>query len=375
MSREITDNEAKKNLCATIIDESIFSMTSFSSVFIFILSTFHAYLAFSLELQDHLKDEDGARYTITGVGGSGSYGNIFFVQEERTKMVSALKLYNTEIPSNATERALLSNQILYNTCDSGDCGDGLMPIRSIKTYTELKTRDAFTGILMPKAEPLSDFSKLRLNSALGRFGVTIEAVNNCLQAIAVVSQAVGKALATFRKLGLHHNDIKPSNIVILSGEPVLTDYDFVSAKSGNPSFEVGSLVTSAPEIFQGKRRPKSDIFALGVSVFSLMTNLWPQSLIVGFEDHNLNVGFYQKIYDSDAYQFRKEVCQELASLRQRVFNLIKGNSQKDIDQVMELYDSLSNQVKDAVRVSHFLRKWSPVSEELLPDGFDFTKLK
>jgi hypothetical protein len=78
-----------------------------------------------------------------------------------------------------------------------------------------------------------------------------------------------------------HRDIKPGNILRREdGRYVLVDFGAVRAKLelSQGSTVVGTFGFMAPEQFQGRAMPQSDVYAIGATVLSLMTGLEPEKL-------------------------------------------------------------------------------------------------
>jgi serine/threonine protein kinase len=93
-------------------------------------------------------------------------------------------------------------------------------------------------------------------------------------------------LTAIHAAGIVHRDVKPQNIVLLPGSPerlVLTDFGLaralkgtttVSNRSGSALF--GTLDYLAPELIEGKTAtPSSDIYALGIVLFEMLTGTKP----------------------------------------------------------------------------------------------------
>jgi hypothetical protein len=78
-----------------------------------------------------------------------------------------------------------------------------------------------------------------------------------------------------------HRDIKPGNILRREdGRYVLVDFGAVRAKLelSQGSTVVGTFGFMAPEQFQGRAMPQSDVYAIGATVLSSMTGLEPEKL-------------------------------------------------------------------------------------------------
>lgn len=100
-------------------------------------------------------------------------------------------------------------------------------------------------------------------------------------------QQMGSALSYMHSLGLVHRDIKPSNILVFDDCFKLCDFS-ISVKMANDqeliSGVIGTTVFIAPEISNNMYAPKpTDIWALGVTVFSLLFGKYPFQLEKGLE--------------------------------------------------------------------------------------------
>ena len=91
------------------------------------------------------------------------------------------------------------------------------------------------------------------------------------------------ALENAHSNGIIHRDLKPENIMITESQTVKL-MDFGLARSGGDSRLtrkgefVGTLSYLAPEVIQGKEvTPQSDLYALGIIIYELLTDRLPFS--------------------------------------------------------------------------------------------------
>ena len=119
-----------------------------------------------------------------------------------------------------------------------------------------------------------------LRSALRKQGME-------LQRVAHIMRQVGHALGAAHDKGVFHRDLKPENIMLTrSGETEeyvkLIDFGIAAVRDSQviantlPSKVVGTLSYMAPEQAIGQGSPTSDIYALGVIAFEMLTGDRPE---------------------------------------------------------------------------------------------------
>ncbi len=88
---------------------------------------------------------------------------------------------------------------------------------------------------------------------------------------------VGAALQHVHARGYVHLDIKPQNVIVVGGRPVLHDFGTARRIGGKrPSIGVGTTSYMPPEEAEkGEVSPASDVYSLGVTLFELLTGHFP----------------------------------------------------------------------------------------------------
>lgn len=103
-----------------------------------------------------------------------------------------------------------------------------------------------------------------------------------LAAARVVLEAACDAIAMLHEHGVVHRDIKPANILLArDGTPVLTDFGLAcsrpvsSLRGARVEGVAGTPEYMAPEMFERTVSPRSDVYALGVMMYELLTGRLP----------------------------------------------------------------------------------------------------
>jgi WD40 repeat protein len=96
------------------------------------------------------------------------------------------------------------------------------------------------------------------------------------QSVARIGIQVAEALAYANSQGVLHRDIKPSNLLLdTQGNVWVTDFGLAKAAGSEDLTHTGDIVGTlrylAPERFQGQADARSDIYALGLTLYELLT--------------------------------------------------------------------------------------------------------
>jgi CheY-like chemotaxis protein len=102
---------------------------------------------------------------------------------------------------------------------------------------------------------------------------------------------IGRALEDLSEHDLIHRDVKPANIIVRRADQVAKLVDFGLAKHNNEAttltdtgYALGTSYYVAPEVVEGgKADARSDLFALGVSMFEVLTGRRPFSGVVPYQ--------------------------------------------------------------------------------------------
>jgi serine/threonine protein kinase/WD40 repeat protein/tetratricopeptide (TPR) repeat protein len=91
-----------------------------------------------------------------------------------------------------------------------------------------------------------------------------------------VGLQVAEALAYAHKQGILHRDIKPSNLLLdLQGTVWVTDFGLAKVEDADELTHTGDIVGTlrymAPERFEGASLPRSDVYALGMTLYEMLT--------------------------------------------------------------------------------------------------------
>jgi serine/threonine-protein kinase len=95
------------------------------------------------------------------------------------------------------------------------------------------------------------------------------------QSVAQIGVQVADALEYAHKQGIVHRDIKPSNLLLDTGGTVwVTDFGLAKVSDQqnltHPGDVLGTLRYMPPESFEGRSDPRSDVYALGLTLYELL---------------------------------------------------------------------------------------------------------
>jgi len=100
-----------------------------------------------------------------------------------------------------------------------------------------------------------------------------------LNEVVAIFHRLGGALDEAHSKGIIHRDLKPGNILLDElGQPYLADFGIaklIEATSMTSRGVIGTPAYMSPEHFEGKVNPRSDVYAMGMILFQLLTGQLP----------------------------------------------------------------------------------------------------
>ena len=149
----------------------------------------------------------------------------------------------------------------------------------------------------PASPPTGPDCEEMLSSASGSLSGTLSEGDRSWAAIARVGVQVADALAYAHAQGVLHRDVKPSNLLLdLNSTVWVTDFGLAKSTGSDDLTQMGDIVGTlrymAPERFDGWSDPRSDVYALGITLYELLTLRPP------FEESNRVKLIEQVLHDS-----------------------------------------------------------------------------
>lgn len=186
-------------------------------------------------------------YQPLEVVGMGSFGIVYRVYDHLRRQVIALKQLRPVFAENADHRAMIINEFRI-----------LSRLRHPYVLPALDfgfDDDHHPYFTMPLLANAMTLHKAVVHRS---FGEKVELLIQALQALTYLHQH-----------RVIHNDLKPSNILVVENHVVLLDFGFASIL-GDARFRAsGTLRYLAPERLRGISSTETDFFALGVIAFEL----------------------------------------------------------------------------------------------------------
>ncbi len=113
-------------------------------------------------------------------------------------------------------------------------------------------------------------------------GLTLSAVVRnegalSVPACAAILETTASAVGALHDRGILHRDIKPENILLsFEGQAVVTDFGLAHARGASHGNRMGGTPAyMAPEMFDGVVSERSDVYALGITMFEMLTGQLP----------------------------------------------------------------------------------------------------
>lgn len=204
-------------------------------------------------------DELGTDLVVTDTISAGPYTEIYRVWSERQFCYFACKILRPTLdPTDPHARALERERRI---------------LKRLSHPNIVRSYDGVDGPELPHLlmEHIPGPSLFEVLGASPRRRLKVE------QALKIAIR-VGSALAAVHSAGYLYRDLKPANILMREGEPVLIDLGSVYRwKPGRaPRERIGTDPYMAPEQCLGDPiSPRSDVFGLGALTYEMLTGEWP----------------------------------------------------------------------------------------------------
>ena len=223
-------------------------------------------------------DVVGGRYEVVRFVAKGGMGEVYEVEDQELRIRVALKtivlspVLSPHLVTRFKREIQLARKVTHrNVCRVYDLGHHNHP--------------AYGDIVFLTMELLQGTT---LAEHLHQHGAM-----TCNQTLPLISQMVS-ALSAAHELGIVHRDFKPGNVMLIeeAGQRVVKVTDFGLARSLRPQDNstlshaevVGTPSYMAPEQFRGEYGPETDVYALGLTIFTMLTAKLPTSRSAPFKD-------------------------------------------------------------------------------------------
>jgi WD40 repeat protein/tetratricopeptide (TPR) repeat protein len=182
---------------------------------------------------------------------------------------------------------------------------------------------------------------------------------NYWESVARVGVQVAGALAYAHKLGVLHRDIKPANLLLdLDGIVWVTDFGLAKADDSDNLTHTGDLLGTLrympPEAFDGKSDVRSDIYALGLTLFELV------ALRPAYEEHDRNK-LIKQVTTGDPPQLgklRKDAPRDLVTIVEKAIEKDPGRRYQTAGALVDdLQRFLDGRPITARRATEFEKLW------------------
>jgi serine/threonine protein kinase len=309
-------------------------------------------------------------YTIEGVLGSGGFGITYRATNPRgeREVVKTLQDHILQSPSWAQHRDSL-RQRFYDEANLllklHDAPQGNPLLRHIVKGNNLFREDGFPCFAMEYIDGESLADRLEL-------GGIPEA-----DAVRWIEQ-VGRSLEWVHQQGIVHRDIKPANIVLRSdGSAVLIDFGI--ARESTLGLELQNLTVmasegyAAPEQYEGKAKPFTDVYGLAATLYALLAGQVPQGALLRLQKDGLKPlrelcpGVSDRVCEAVMEGLRLDGRLRAQSVGQWLGRLL-GEEMTLPPKALPIYSSTESQQKNKTYATKLASQHSADAIAFSPDG-------
>jgi serine/threonine-protein kinase len=209
-------------------------------------------------------------YRILGTLGKGGMGAVFRAEDPSCGRTIAIK----QILPALTQKhpSLLKRFLKEATIASRLTHPSIIPVYSIHQ----DSKEVYYTMPFVEGETLRNI--LRTAREMEKAGGQLHPLGSSIPALARIFLQICEGVSYAHSMGVIHRDLKPENIMVGKyGELFILDWgiaNFVEEKMRPPSANgkvAGTLAYMAPERLTGKSTPQTDLYALGVILYQLLT--------------------------------------------------------------------------------------------------------
>lgn len=298
----------------------------------------------------------------------GSYGTVFLIEDKETKEQFAAKILNAPIDSNSNDAIIfLSREVNYNS------GMNHPSVLKFIGYSPCN----FDG--NPNPVIITEYCK---NRSLSIFIKNPEQYadiwNDTKKLITIFGIASG--MKYLHENNIIHRDLKPANILMDDHLcPKIADFGFSKKVDSNGNFlsliestkiAKGTPIYMAPEVFLTDKSTKSsDVYAFGILLYEIVTNLTP------FADIDNQIVLAMKVSNGNRPEFKTPINESYRRLIESCWSQNPEDRPTFDDIVRELIENKNFITKNVIEKDYRLYVKFITEYQSSFDNFKIIKLE
>ncbi|MDX2078170.1 MAG: protein kinase, partial [bacterium] len=204
------------------------------------------------------------RYQLVQKLGEGGMGAVYHAHDRLSGGAVALKLVNAD-PANLITNSRAqnpSNDLRLSLAHEFQMMASLRHPNVIAVQDYGFGRDGQPFFTMTLLENAQNFQQAGMNqSTATRIDLTMQVL---------------QALAYIHRRDILHRDLKPSNVLVKDGHVYVVDFGLAEVRDTGQGGVAGTLAYMSPEVLMGQKPSQaSDLFALGVMLYEILTGVHP----------------------------------------------------------------------------------------------------